>query len=179
MCRLPAGVCELVRIVFVDVVETARKCIQRVTLYVSYLGMILLIPMMLLTSTDVVGRALWSRPIYGTVELSSYMLAVFILLGIAYTHQVKGHVRVTMLTSRLPRKASSALDLVTILLSMFIIGLIAWQGWVVGMEERAVSDMLRVPQRPFKLLVSVAAFLLCLELCIDLFRTIKQLSRKG
>jgi TRAP-type C4-dicarboxylate transport system permease small subunit len=162
----------------VNALHALKKWIQRLTLYVSYLGMVLLIPMMLLTTTDVMGRALWSRPIYGTVELSSYMLAIFILLGIAYTHQVKGHVRVTMLTSRLPRRANLALDLVTILLSMFIIGLIAWQGWVVGMEERAVSDMLRVPQRPFKLLVSAAAFLLWLELCIDLFATIKQLSRE-
>ncbi|MFO7460738.1 MAG: TRAP transporter small permease [Desulfatiglandales bacterium] len=161
-----------------NALNALKEWIQRLTLYVSYLGMVLLIPMMLLTTTDVMGRALWSRPIYGTVELSSYMLAIFILLGIAYTHQVKGHVRVTMLTSRLPRRANLALDLVTILLSMFIIGLIAWQGWVVGMEERAVSDMLRVPQRPFKLLVSVAAFLLWLELCIDLFATIKQLSRE-
>ena len=162
-----------------DFVDTIRKCIQRVTLYVSYLGMILLIPMMLLTTTDVVGRAFWSRPIYGTVELSSYMLAIFILLGVAYTHQVKGHVRVTMLTSRLSERATLALNLVTTLLSMFIIGLLAWQGWVVGMEERAVSDMLRVPQRPFKLLVGVAAFLLWLELCIDLFTTIKGLARRG
>jgi TRAP-type C4-dicarboxylate transport system permease small subunit len=162
----------------VNFLDSIRKCIQRLTLYASYLGMILLIPMMLLTTTDVMGRAVWSRPIYGTVELSSYMLAVFLLLGVAYTHQVKGHVRVSMLTSRLPRRGSLALDLVTILLSMFIIGLLAWQGWVVGMEERAVSDMLRVPQRPFKLLVSAAAFLLWLELCIDLFTTIKQLSRR-
>ncbi|MBN2032062.1 MAG: TRAP transporter small permease [Deltaproteobacteria bacterium] len=155
-----------------------RKNIQRLTLYVSYLGMILLIPMMLLTTTDVLGRAIWSRPIYGSVELSSYMLAVFILLGVAYTHQVKGHVRVSMLTSRLPERASLALDLVTIILSLFIIGLLIWQGWVVGMEERAVSDMLRVPQRPFKLLVSVGAFLLWLELIIDLFATIKQITRR-
>ena len=161
-----------------NALDALKGWIRRLTLYVSYLGMVLLIPMMLLTTTDVMGRAFWSRPVYGTVELSSYMLAVFILLGVAYTHQVKGHVRVTMLTSRLPRRANLALDLVTILLSMFIIGLIAWQGWVVGMEERAVSDMLRVPQRPFKLLVSVAAFLLWLELCIDLFATIKQLSRE-
>ena len=155
--------------------ETAGKWIQRATLYVSYLGMILLVPMMLLTSADVVGRAVWSRPIYGTVELSSYMLAIFILLGVAYTHQVKGHVRVTMLLSRLPRRAALALDVITILLSLFIVALLAWQGWVVGMEERAVSDMLRVPQRPFKLLVAVAAFLLWLELLIDLFSTIKKL----
>ena len=158
--------------------DTARKWIQRTTLYVSYLGMVLLIPMMLLTSADVVGRAVWSRPIYGTVELSSYMLAIFILLGVAYTHQVKGHVRVTMLLSRLPKRAAMALDMITILLSLFIIALLAWQGWVVGMEERAVSDMLRVPQRPFKLLVSAAAFLLWLELLIDLVTTMKEFVRR-
>jgi TRAP-type C4-dicarboxylate transport system permease small subunit len=155
--------------------ETVGKWIQRATLYVSYLGMILLVPMMLLTSADVVGRAVWSRPIYGTVELSSYLLAIFILLGVAYTHQVKGHVRVTMLLSRLPERAALALDVITILLSLVIVALLAWQGWVVGMEERAVSDMLRVPQRPFKLLVAVAAFFLWLELLIDLFSTIKKL----
>lgn len=158
--------------------DTVRKWIQRTTLYVSYLGMVLLIPMMLLTSADVVGRAVWSRPIYGTVELSSYMLAIFILLGVAYTHQVKGHVRVTMLLSRLPKRAAMALDMITILLSLFIIALLAWQGWVVGMEERAVSDMLRVPQRPFKLLVSAAAFLLWLELLIDLVTTMKEFVRR-
>jgi TRAP-type mannitol/chloroaromatic compound transport system permease small subunit len=114
-----------VRTADVGFFDTARKWIQRATLYVSYLGMILLIPMMLLTSADVMGRAVWSRPIYGTVELSSYMLAIFILLGVAYTHQVKGHVRVSMLLSRVPRRAGLVLDVITILLSLFIVALLA------------------------------------------------------
>jgi len=125
----------------------------------------------------VVGRVLWSRPIPGSVELSSYMLAVFILFGVAYTYQVKGHVVVSVLTSRLPGRVRSALEVATILLSILVIGILAWQGWVVGIEERTVSDMLRVPQRPFRLLVSVAAFLLCLELLIDLVRALRSLVR--
>jgi hypothetical protein len=47
----------------------------------------------------------------------------------------------------------------------------------VGLEETAVSDMLRIAQRPFKLLVGVAALLLCLELVVDLataFRAFKR-----
>ena len=96
------------------------------------------------------------------------MLDIFILLGVAYTQQVKGHVRVSMLTSRLPPRAQLLLEIVVTLLSLFIMSLLAWQGWIVGMEETAVSDMLRIPQRPFKLLVGAAAFLLCLELMVDL-----------
>jgi TRAP-type C4-dicarboxylate transport system permease small subunit len=139
--------------------------------------MVLLIPMMLLTASDIIGRAVWARPIPGAVELSSYMLAVFILLGVAYTHQVKGHVRVTMLVSRLPERAGLLLDVITTLLSLFMISILAWQGWVVGIEERTVSDMLRIPQLPFRLLVSVAGLLLCLELLIDLADSLRKLVR--
>ncbi len=155
-----------------------RKVIQSITLYLSYVGMFFLIPMMLLTSGEVIGRAIWSWPIPGSMELSSYMLAVFILLGVAYTHQVKGHVRVTMLVSRLPEWATLTLEVITDLLSLFIIAIMAWQGWVVGMEERTVSDMLRIPQFPFRLLVSVAGLFLCLELLLDLTDSLKKLVRR-
>ncbi len=155
-----------------------RKIIQRLTLSLSYVGMLFLIPMMLLTSGEVLGRAIWSKPIPGSMELSSYLLAIFVLLGIAYTHQVGGHVRVTMLVSRLPEKMALLLEILTTLLSLFIITVMAWQGWIVAMEERTVSDMLRVPQLPFRLLVSVAGFFLCLELLISLTDTIKKLARR-
>ncbi len=139
--------------------------------------MLFLIPMMLLTSGEVVGRAIWSRPIPGSMELSSYMLAIFVLLGIAYTHQVGGQVRVTMLVSRIPEKAALSLQVLTTLLSLFIIGIMAWQGWVKAMEESTVSDMLRVPQFPFRMLVSVAGFFLFLELLLDLVDSIQKLIR--
>lgn len=155
-----------------------RKAIQRVTLSLGYVGMFFLIPMMLLTSGEVVGRAIWSRPIPGSMELSSYLLAIFILLGVAYTHQVKGHVRVTMLVSRLPERIAQILEIITTLLSLFIIAVMTWQGWVVGMEERTVSDMLRIPQFPFRLLVSVTGFFLCLELILDLIDSLKKLLRR-
>jgi len=155
-----------------------RKVIQRLTLSLCFVGMFLLIPMMLLTTGDVLVRAVWGRHIPGTVELSSYMLAVFILLGIAYTHQVKGHVRVSMLVSRLPERAGLILDLITTLLSLFIISILAYQGWEVGLEERTVSDILRIPQLPFRLLVAVAALFLWLELMIDLWISAGKLVRR-
>ncbi len=44
-----------------------------------------------------------------------------------------------------------------------------------GIEEKTVSDMLRVPQYPFRLLVAVAAFLMCLELLMDLGDSLRKL----
>lgn len=158
--------------------ETIKALIQKVTRALTYVGMFLLIPMMLLTAAEVVGRGVWSRPIPGTLELSSYMLAAFVMLGLAYTHQVQGHVRVTMFTDRLPEKVSLSLNLLTTLLSIFIIAILCWQGYVVAMEEVSVSDMLRIPQYPFRMLVAVAALFLCLELMCDLVDTVRKLAGK-
>ena len=156
---------------------TARRVIQRLTYGLCFMGMFLLLPMMLLTTADVFGRAVWSRPIPGTVELSSYMLAVFILLGVAYTHQVRGHVRVSILLARVPERTKALLDAITTLMSLGIIVLVAWQGWVVAIEERTVSDMLRIPQWPFRMLVSLAGLFLVVELVIDLSTSLKKLLR--
>lgn len=154
-----------------------RKFVQRCTRYISYAGMIMLIPMMLITTLDVIVRAGWSRTIPGAIELSSYMLAVFVLLGIAYVQQVKGHVSISMLTSRLPAKVSAFLNVVTTLLSVLIIAIVVWQGWVVGMEEKSVSDMLRIPQVPFRMLVPLGGVFLLLELLFDLSDAVKKIMR--
>ena len=160
-------------------VEKIKFWIQPLNRWVCYVGMLLILPLMLLTAVDVISRAAWDRPIPGIVELSSYALDVFILLGLAYTQQVKGHVRVSMLTSRISPRAQIFLEIFVTFLSLFIIALLAWQGFVVGFEETAVSDMLRIAQRPFKLLVGVAALLLCLELVVDLATAFTALKRSA
>jgi len=148
--------------------DRIKFILQKITRGVCYAGMAFLVPMMLLTSADVMTSGLWARPIPGSTELSSFMLAIFILLGVAYTHQMKGHVRVTMLTDRLPEKWRELLNIFTTLLTLFIVIIVLWQGVVVAFESSAYSDMLRIPQLPFRLLVSLAALMLALELVFDL-----------
>ena len=155
-----------------------QQVIHRLNFYVAVVGMAFIIPLMLLTTGDIIGRKFFSKTIPGTFEISEYILAVFILLGAAYTQQVKGHVGVDFLTSRLSPRARVTCEIITTLLSMFIIGVVVWQGWAEGIVERAVSDQLRIPQYPFRLLVAVGGFLLWLELLIDLFNSIGKLKRR-
>lgn len=153
--------------------------IRRVTHYMGMGGMFLLIPMMLLTTCDVIARAFWHKPIMGTVELSSYMLVLFVFSGLAYTEQVKGHVQVTFLVSRLGPRWRCGLGVITNLFCVFIVGILVWQGWVVGIEETTVSDMLRIPQRPFRLLLPLAALLLGTEFFFNLIDALRGLRRGG
>lgn len=156
-----------------------KHLIRRINYYVCAVGMFLLIPLMLLTTADVVGRKFFTKTIPGAFEISQYLLAVFILLGLAYTQQVKGHVGVDFLISRFSRRGRAVCDLFTTLLSLFIIAILVWEGWVEGIKERTVSDMLRIPQYPFRLLVSIGGFLLWLELLFDLFESVMKLKRRA
>jgi len=155
--------------------EKIKKWVQTLNRFVAGVSGVFLIPLMLITAIDVVGRDVFNHPIPGTVELSQYMLAVFILLGLAYAQQMKAHVAVSIFTSHLNEHAQLVLNIIATLLCLFISFVLVWQGWVVGIEERTVSDMLRVPQYPFRLLVALAAFLICLELLVDLGDSLKKL----
>jgi TRAP-type C4-dicarboxylate transport system permease small subunit len=155
-----------------------KKGIRRINYIVCAIGMAMIIPLMLLTFADVVLRSFFNKPIPGTFEISQYILAVFILLGAAYTQQVKGHVGVDFVTSRLSPRPRAICKIATTLLSLFIIAIVVWQGWVEGITEKAVSDQLRIPQYPFRVLVAVGGFLLWLELLIDLFGSFGKLGRK-
>jgi TRAP-type C4-dicarboxylate transport system permease small subunit len=154
-----------------------KKGIRRLNYIVCAIGMATIIPLMLLTFADVMLRGFFNKPIPGTFELSQYILAIFILLGAAYTQQVKGHVGVDFLTSRLSPRLRVACEILTTLLSLFIIAVVVWQGWVEGITEKAVSDQLRIPQYPFRVLVALGGFLLWLELLIDLFGSFGKLRR--
>jgi TRAP-type C4-dicarboxylate transport system permease small subunit len=148
--------------------ENFRRVVQKASYGACFVGMFLAIPLMLLTVGDVVGRSFFNKPIPGTFELSEYMLAVIILLGAAYTQQVKGHVGVDFLTSRYSPRTQAVFQFVTTIASLFIIAILVWYGYIEGLHEKAVSGQLRIPQWPFKLLVAAGGLLLWLELVLDL-----------
>jgi TRAP-type C4-dicarboxylate transport system permease small subunit len=156
-----------------------RKAIRKVNRFFAAVGACFLVPLMLITAGDVVGRDLFNHPIPGVVELSQYLLSAFILLGLAYAHQVRAHVAVSVFTSRLSQRAQEVLKMIMTLVGVFLFSILSWQGLVVGVGERTVSDMLRVPQYPFRLLISVAAFLVCLEHLIDLGDSVRKIVRRS
>lgn len=158
--------------------ESFQRVIRRATYSVCAVGMFLAVPLMLITTGDVISRGFFNKPIPGTLELSEYMLSIIILLGAAYTQQVKGHVGVDFLTKRFSPKIRSIIEIITTLMCMFIISIMIWQGFVEGIHEKTVSDMLRVPQWPFRLLVAVGGFLLWMEFFVDLCNSVARMGRQ-
>lgn len=157
---------------------TIKKVIRALSYAACCAGMLLIIPLMLMTTSDVISRSFFNKPIAGSFELSEYLLAVIILLAAAYTQQVKGHVWVDFFTVKFSQPVQNVFRVATDLASLFIIAVLVVMGYVQAHEERAVSDMLRIPQWPFKMLVCVGGLLLWLELLLDLFESMGKVVRR-
>jgi TRAP-type C4-dicarboxylate transport system permease small subunit len=158
--------------------KAIRSFVERTIRFVATIGMVFVLPLMLITTADVVGRGFFNKPIAGTFELSEYMLAVIILLGAAYTQQVKGHVAVDFLTSNFSNKTQALCQTLVLFLSLFIVTILVWQGFMLGIEEKGVTDQLRVPRAPFKMLVGVGGGLLWLQLFFDFIDSITKVVRR-
>jgi TRAP-type C4-dicarboxylate transport system permease small subunit len=161
----------------VEAFKAFKGFIERLTRLSATVGMIFVIPLMLITTADVVGRGFFNKPIVGTFELSEYMLAVIILLGAAYTQQVRGHVAVDFLTTHFSERSRALCKVITTLLSLVIVTVVVWQGFKLALEETGVTDQLRVPKAPFKMLVGIGGLLLWLQLLFDLVDSVRVLVR--
>jgi TRAP-type C4-dicarboxylate transport system permease small subunit len=161
-----------------EALKTIRSIVEKFVRFVATIGMVFVLPLMLITTADVVGRGFFNKPIAGTFELSEYMLAVIILLGAAYTQQVKGHVAVDFLTSRFSNKNQALCQMLVLFLSLFIVTILVWQGFILGIEEKGVTDQLRIPRAPFKILVGIGGCLLWLQLLFDFIDAIAKVVRR-
>jgi TRAP-type C4-dicarboxylate transport system permease small subunit len=155
-----------------------RTLIHKLAYWVCAVGMFMAIPLMLITTADVISRSFFNKPIPGVLEMSEYMLSVIILLGAAYTQQVKGHVWVDFFTVKFSKRTQMVFQVITDVATLFIVSIVVCMGFSEAMEEKAVSDMLRIPQWPFKMLVSVGGFLLWLEFVLDLIDSVGKLARR-
>lgn len=145
-----------------------KYVLQKINFYFASIGMVFLMPLMLLSTTDVLLRGLFSYNLAGVRELTTYLMAVIILSGIAYTYQVRGHAAITFLLDRMPVIAKSITKILLGLLNIITVIFIIWGGWNLAMQSTVVSDVLRISSTPFRILVFIAGIALLIEVLIDL-----------
>lgn len=67
--------------------------------------------MMLSVSADTVGRYLFNRPITGNFEfISLYLMVILGFMAAARTYSIGGHIRLELLSPRLPRPVGKAVE---------------------------------------------------------------------
>jgi TRAP-type C4-dicarboxylate transport system permease small subunit len=127
--------------------------------------------MMLLVVANVLGRYLFNKPITGTLEFTESLLVLIIFLSVAMTQYDGGHIRVTLLTRRLPRPLARALVVGCMLVGAvffgwcaYASGRFAYESWTFNEQEWGTVVF---PLWPVKFVVFVGILMLAIQFLFD------------
>jgi len=135
--------------------------------------------MMILVVVEVFTRYVLNRPLMVADEVSAYMLVALSFLGLAYTWRQGGHVRISILVSRLPQKAAGWVRLgalIAILLFMLEMDRSAYKMVVYALQmNMRSSTFLMIPLFWPQLPIFVGFVLLTLMIFVDIVRAAQKI----
>jgi TRAP-type C4-dicarboxylate transport system permease small subunit len=158
------------------------RAVRKLSRLSFYFGSGLLFVIMFLVTIDVTGRFFFHSPLLGSLEITEFLLAGAVLLGLAYTQDLRGNVDLELFYNRLSRRAQRFSDILAYIIGIGIFMIVTWEGAInafEGWEKNLASDVLRIPAWPFLLFVPVGACLLVLVLFCQLFESFSKMSGVG
>ncbi|MDD9302570.1 MAG: TRAP transporter small permease [Desulfobacter sp.] len=136
--------------------KTKISILDRLSLWLQYLGAAALTAMMLLTVADVVGR-FFKHPIFGSVELVGFLAVIVMAAALPYTYKMDGHVGVEIVTRLLPKNIRQGLEIITRTLSFILFSVIAWQMFLYAGDIRDTGEVSMNLEFPIHYIVSILA----------------------
>lgn len=127
--------------------------------------------MMMVTFVDVVGRSFGS-PVPGGFEITEFLLAALIFLGLPLVTAEGGHIEVDLLDSVIPHWFKSFQNLLIGLVNVGAIGLLSWLMWQFAIRTYKYSDttaVLEIPYAGLTFLMAICCTLATLALIVMLF----------
>jgi TRAP-type C4-dicarboxylate transport system permease small subunit len=107
-------------------IEKISAAIKRISRWAAYAASLLGGLLVLLVLAEVVRRSVLGSSFLWAFEMSSWLLVAFIFLGMAYTLQTGGHVRVQLLTDRLSKRTRECLELIQALCGAGLFGFLSF-----------------------------------------------------
>jgi len=159
-----------------------KLAFARVEDWLVLFSAVMILVLMMLTVVDVSGRYLFRHPLQGSVEISELLLLVIIVLAIAGTQRVGGHVGMDILLDKLKRMRRPlypALQTFALFVSeaVFVIVLFyCFRAFLasVAMNETSAGP-LYVIVWPAKGILCLGLLFMCVRLAIQLSQAVKSI----
>ena len=127
--------------------------------------------MMALVVVNILGRYLFNKPLDGTLEFTESLLVLIIFLSLALTQYDGGHIRVTLLTRRLPKAYARALTVFCMLAGAAFFVWCAYAAWKFALQSWSFKEQewgtVVFPLYPVKFVVFVGILLLAIQFLLD------------
>jgi TRAP-type transport system small permease protein len=136
--------------------------------------------LMLITVADVGGRYLFNHPILGATEITIFLM-VCLLLGMAPCALDERHVKIDIFVRRFSGRTQAILDCIYFFVGLFIVAILstsAFKHSLLALNFDTRSAMLRIPDFPFILLLSISYAILLLSVIVILIKRIRVVLKK-
>jgi TRAP-type C4-dicarboxylate transport system permease small subunit len=151
------------------------KIIAGISRILSYLAIVLLILLMLLTVSDVFLRYAFNSPILGSQEIAK-LIMVCLVIGMAWCALRGEHIKVELVMKRFPPRAQGIVKIITLLGSLVMCVIITWRSSltaIVHLERSEVaSTIFAAPTFPSYALFVLGWGILCLAIATLLIQKI-------
>lgn len=158
-----------------------ERVIYTISRAVNSAGVSILVVMMILVTTNVFLRYVFSRPLKSVYEIVELMLVIVVCFGMAHTAISKGLVSVEVLVERFPPRAQALMGMVNSLLGLGLFSLITWKSAeqaITYWTEGSTTYVSNVPLFPFVLVVVFGSGLLCLVLLTQFLESMSRMMKK-
>ncbi len=126
---------------------------------------------MVLVVANIIGRYLFNKPLVGTLEFTESLLVLIIFCSLALTQYEGGHIRVILMTRRLPKKTQRIFTVVAMLCGCAFFTWCSYAGWRFAAESYSFGEQewgeIVFPLWPMKFVVFFGLATLALQFLLD------------
>ena len=156
--------------------------VYRLESALTLLGGIVIFLLVLLATTNVLGRWMFDLPISGYVDWIEQAMAFLAFLGVAYTQRDGGHIRMDILVRHLHGRALWFTELISTLLMLLVTLVLIYGSFLHFLRAWQNGDSsidIDLPVWPSKLVVTVALTILALRLMLQVWGYLRALVQGG
>ncbi|MEJ2739316.1 MAG: TRAP transporter small permease [Dehalococcoidia bacterium] len=151
------------------------KFIQYVIRVLLIIAAIALVAMMVIISTNVLGRVFLHSPIFGALEISGLAGIILASVAIPYVEKERRNVHVEILVDKFPPRIRGFSDAFVLLLSLGAVAVLSYAMIRESLHAASFGEetlVLALPTTPFKFIWSIGTILLCVVLLVNIITSI-------
>ena len=140
---------------------------------------IFMVLMFLATFTNVVARYFFGNPIQWAEEFSRYAFIWVVFLGAVVCTKHKRHIGIDSVVKALPSRVQPWMNLAADLLTLVLMVIIIWYGWLLTRSATQITATLMVPQYIIYVVVPASGVLGALHCLGDFSRHLRESFTRG
>lgn len=147
---------------------------------ISGIGAAAMVGMVLITVTNVIARRAFHAPISGAIELVLLMFMIVSFLMLAHCAAQDGHIVVTLLTQRLPKRVRAINAVIMHIITIGTLSMASWQLWVFAMRVQDMGQtgaLVRIDIYPIVYMAALAFMLLTIVYLIKFLYSLDEVRK--